>query len=932
MFDRTKQHIVKRLMDEISCLDASELEIIAENVISYKESKRLIHHGINKNYKPVKSTIDAFSDDSTIAIECSTDQNYFVDSNHRGATTPHFQKIECDINHAVEHTPPNGPDKIYLITNQEEQPSFRNEFNRSAIYRQYGLKTTIYDSRELAKFVYDQSKDNKNAFAFYRQAFPDFAANMDNYEYYGNVPALCENHIDTPEIIQVIERHLGKGNNICILQGVSGSGKTQSAINYVHKQHNYYENILWISGDDWKKDTSLSSIQRTRGGAPINIAGIFNSQKTLLVIDSLERTIEESVFDELVNGFKKGGKVLITSQIGKSGDGNYLPIPTYSRNVAIAILGETEASLSENGKKVIEICSSSPLILATIRNLAKKEGIPREELYVEVINTPENITDTVGFSIVVKILSKLEPSTLEAFKKIANSGVAYHDSEFLVHFIGGLNRSNLQKISLLLPADTPGIIKAHDLLVKSIQDTPNSGVITLSIESYIDKNKGEMTPSVLREIHLCYSQLCAENARRGERRPDWIAYALIQIEGKTKYEICQQIYTTALMPDLPLSSVMSIIDAKESHAYTLNNKKREYYYRECAVQYQNAYNAATDEDIRLEYLHHRGKSLRRCGEYHDSLKCFNQILEINPEWYAALGQIAHLGAQKEAPKEIYKAGEDAITKLLQFIFDDKSKVPLRVALAMFARLRSYKNVYKEISSHKEEIAKLSDLIALSGLEGFGQFYEAYVSFTSMFSFDHPAVAIGLAEEIPAIFLQSPASVEDSQWVSACEGLVNTATAAESSGKPELFTKLKDAALRFADLMAERQVLGNYESRALAKAYLYFGNPQKALSIINKVKTEEYNHWLQYHKAKAELELGNAAQALDDAKHALELAIDDKGARQHIAAYYDLHSQCLEANSELELAIKEIEKAISHTSNPKYKTSLETRKSKMTDRL
>lgn len=932
MFDSVKKYIEKKLMEEISCLDASTLEIVAENVISYLESKRLIHHGINKDYKPVKSTIDAFSDHSTIAVESSTDEKYFEATLKKHDHKNHYEKIENDIYHAINHKPPEGPEKIYLVTNQEEQPSFRSDFNQTPIFTQYGSKIIIYDSRELAKLVYEQSVANTRIFDFYRQAFPDFARNMDNYEYYGKVPSFCANHVKAPAATEAIDANFRNGNKICVLYGVSGTGKTQTVIEYVHENHKSYENILWLSGDDWKKDTSLASIQRTRGGLPINVAGIFNSQKTLLVIDSLERVLDNPVFDELQDGFERGGKIIITSQLSKNGDDRYFPMPVHSRDIALSILGEKETSISENGKKVIQICGASPLILSTIYNLVEKEGIDREELYVEIINSPEKVTDDNGISIVKKILSNLEHQTLEAFRKIANSASAYHDSEFLVHFIGGMNRSNLQKLSLLLPSNTPGIIKAHDLLIQSVKDSSDYVDFTAKIESYIDKHNGGMTPSVFREIHLCYSQLCEENTRRGNRYPDWITYALVQVEGETKDEICKLIFQNDLTPDLPLSAVMSIIDAKEAHAYTLEGEKRNEYYQECSAEYKKAYEIAVDASVRLEYLHHYGKALRRCGNYDEALKTFNIILEEKPDSYATWGQLAHLGAQRTAPVHIKNAGEDAIKKLLQFILNNKSKVPLRVSLAMFARLRSYWNVSKDVSKNKHHIAKLAEIIAISGLDGFGQFYEAYVSFTSMFCFEHSDVTISLTEEMPVIFMQTPSSVEETQWLSACESLVNTANAAKNSGKQALFEKLKDSAILFANRIAEKHELMNYEGRVLAKTYLVFGYPEKSLLVIEKVKKEELNHWIMYQKAKAELELANADQALKDIKVALEQAFIDPAAKKNLAAYYDLHSHCLERKGELNTAIEEIQKAISSTSSLKYKETLEKHKAEMESRL
>ena len=76
----------------------------------------------------------------------------------------------------------------------------------------------------------------------------------------------------------------------------------------------------------------------------------------------------------------------------------------------------------------------------------------------------------------------------------------------------------------------------------------------------------------------------------------------------------------------------------------------------------------------------------------------------------------------------------------------------------------------------------------------------------------------------------------------------------------------------------------------ARHYLAVENPKSAISAIEKVRKEEMNHWIQYQKAKAELELGNISRALIDAKNALEEGSKDEDAKKNIAAYYDLYSK------------------------------------------
>lgn len=127
MFEHIKQRIVKDLVTEIGYLSSTSLELIGHNIVSMVEDTRLIHHGINKDYKPCGYTVDSFSNDSMIIAEYSTEQGYFTDT----STKPDkcYQKIQHDIDHAMSHRAPSGPDKIYLISNQEEPASFRKSLN-----------------------------------------------------------------------------------------------------------------------------------------------------------------------------------------------------------------------------------------------------------------------------------------------------------------------------------------------------------------------------------------------------------------------------------------------------------------------------------------------------------------------------------------------------------------------------------------------------------------------------------------------------------------------------------------------------------------------------------------------------------------------------------------------------------------------------------
>ena len=74
MYEHLKKRIIKDLMSEISCLGATKLELVGHNVVGIREGNKMVHHGINQDYKPVEFTVDSFSEDSMVVTEYSTEQ------------------------------------------------------------------------------------------------------------------------------------------------------------------------------------------------------------------------------------------------------------------------------------------------------------------------------------------------------------------------------------------------------------------------------------------------------------------------------------------------------------------------------------------------------------------------------------------------------------------------------------------------------------------------------------------------------------------------------------------------------------------------------------------------------------------------------------------------------------------------------------------
>ncbi|MEZ3137396.1 tetratricopeptide repeat protein [Stutzerimonas kunmingensis] len=930
MSEFIRKRVTKDLIEELADIDATSLELIGHKVIESIESTELVHHGINKDYKPVGHTVDTFSQDFRVVGEYSTEEDYFEDDSGRKKLN-RFDKIEKDINHALALSGDTPPERIYLVSHKEEPASFRKKFNQSDIGKQHSGRVVFLDARELARYILKGSLDNPNAADYYRQFLPDFAQNLDNYEYYGRVPPACANHQSEELFIEEIERHFASGQRVCVLHGLSGSGKTQAAIDYVHRTLTEYENYIWIAGEDWKPDVPLSAIKRTRGGVAINVAGVFNASKTLLVVDDLSRTVTIESFAELEAGFDRGGRVIVTSQIGAHG-AIHAQVPKLSPQTAFRILGEDGGKASEICHRFVEACRFSPLILAVIRKMAEIDDIPKEELYAEVLQMPNAAHQEDGRPIMARILQRLSEQNHSALLKIANSGCTTYDSKFLTGFIGPSARASLQRLSLINRGSTPYTLAIHDLICAAVRQVQDGSELANAVERYVESNAGEMVPSVMRQIHLCASQLLEANRRRGERNPDWLTYALLQIDRGHTAELFGSMHKLPLRADMPIAELLCIVDSKEAYSYSLPKEERSTYYQTCADEYGQVVQETADPEIRAELLHHQGKALRRCAQLDVAMECFRRLLGEKPEWHATNGQIAHMGTQQNASKEIKSEGENAIDVLIRDILENPDAVPLRVSLAALSRLRSYGNVGKNLAKEPDNVRRLADVVALSALEGFDQFYEAFLALTSVFGYHHPAACLAVAEAFPDMLTILPSSVERRQWENACEGLTNIATAARFGGKAELAERLSIAAVAFARELGLASGERPYVARLVAKTFHSAGNLPEALAAIMKVPEGLRDHWILYQKSKVELASRMHDDARATAEQALVLASQDAKALGRLSIYHEQLSMCFDAQGRWQEAVDSAKTACELATDAKYKPALQARLEKLLQKL
>src|SRR5690606_22180773 len=145
------------------------------------------------------------------------------------------------------------------------------------------------------------------------------------------------------------------------------------------------------------------------------------------------------------------------------------------------------------------------------------------------------------------------------------------------------------------------------------------------------------------------------------------------------------------------------------------------------------------------------------------------------------------------------------------------------------------------------IEALGEVISQSALEGLDQFYDAFLAFTSKFSYRHPRISFKLVSAVGDMFELSPASFGKQHLLSVGESLANVAQSAQRSGDQPLARRLSGLSLLYVEALLATGALDSFSARGVAKVFTTAGNPARALEVIAAVQAGQISHWLLYRR-------------------------------------------------------------------------------------
>ena len=897
----SKKIIVNKLIDEIESLSAEKIELIGNIFLENITGIIFQHHGTNRDGRPVGHTVDSLSTDSKYIAEYSTEKDYFD-----GKTS--FPKIQNDIEHAKSFVGEGHLLKIYLICSQSEKTSFRENFYETNIFKNNQDYIEIWGAEDLADKIFDICISNtsfKNKISKY---LPDFYKEIASYADYGDIPyELDENYIQNQEFIDEIYSKIIR-EKLCVITGISGSGKTQLAMDFFQQKKDNYDDYIWFDGSELTENSNLRDVKKERLGQPINLIGSFCSHKTLLVIDNLNFRVTAKFFEDCNKGFDLGSSIIITSQI-QSDINNYV-MPDYSSACLLDMLGSSSEAAKLFIKKI-----TLPVVLTTIKTSSRNNKDEIEILINEILEDPASATDINARNVLKKVLNKLEDK--DALCKLCNTGIKKWDVYLLKKYIKLQKYKNLETLSLIKINSVSEVVQVHDFIFECMHTENEINTYMNFLLNEIGFLKGFITDSLLRQIHLSYLEIEKYCLSQEQIRNTWLTYGFFQVESERKQIIASCLWNENLCDMTSLEEIRSLVDAKETKIFCnedTDNERRKFL--EELFEANEKFHG--QNEIELILVHHIGKCFRRLKQFNESINYLSKAIEFNNNYYPSYLQIAKCSIQ-DREKKYYNQGTEAIKYVLSDILLKKS-VPFRIVLSVISDLRSFPDIYKNL--HENEIVYLKQLLSLASFEGFQQYYEAFGAFVSMFSWSFPDLCKSMFEENKKILVLSPEHQEKRQWNNICETLTNVYGRYKTE---EFGEKIKDIINEYCGQISKEYPNNDYSIKTAAKALFYIDKFEEAILLVNNF--HEPSHFMLRWKAYSEL-CCKKEECVVTAEKVVQLNEEDTRAKRYLSSNYALLSDCYEFKNDINKCIEYLDKAISICEDTKYKKQLEEKRQKI----
>lgn len=844
---KLKERSIERLIRELAVIAPTDLEYTAYALTQLIENRPLIHRGVSVNGRPTGYTVDVFDLAHDVIAECSAQAGYFAED---------FGKISNDIDHAKEKN--DQCSRLYLYSTEICPNGQWAKLAKTLATKQFGqCAISVYDARLAATLIFEKVVEANNQLDQLADFLPCLRQLFDEYIFEQGTPARPADFISDPARLKTVADAFN-ASPIINLWGLSGSGKTYAAIEYVATNGAPFAATLWLSGDDLDGVTDLRAIPVQRLGTKLNLAYQLREHACLLVVDSYESDFA-ALAGLLQNNLHPDTRVLITSQIRAPNFPN-CELPELSDATVTALLQAgpnppTDAIVT----RVRETVGRHPLVLAVLRDtICEQTGLTWPVLLDDIhdnlgrYETPRNET------VIIRILGRHQAGIVTELHLLRWLDSSLLDARFIEQFLGIAGTQKLFRRSIIKPADR-AYVRLHDLIRICLNrfDTPPPAGFdpAMPFWDYFRKNWEASPYHFQRSLHLHRSKVEA-TINPDRPVPGLQAYLCLLLRSEAISSVGLD-FLAASPLELHLVDLIAtgcIIEAIERQWQRDDNNAR---LQAGIDRITVALSTALSVPLRLDLLHHRGKFHRWLRQWTEAQGDFESVLAMDSRRWPARLQLARIlrGGKKPGATDHLRAIYDAFEA-------DEYSVPSTVILAALTELGFDDHRVFRTDFLQRRLDLLKRAVALSLVEGFSQPYQVLGRIGRHLSYTQPRVLIELVAEV-GFPLPGEAVPFERFEIAECLKVVGKAHGEENSD-PSIKRRWCNRALEYYERVANPN---HYQLTMYAECCMLVEDFRRADGLLNQVSIADRGpHW--WHRLaqakRGQIELDDALKAVTEA--------------------------------------------------------------------
>jgi tetratricopeptide (TPR) repeat protein len=841
---------IERLVPNIEAMGPGPLfETFGTRFLSRLLDIPLVQRGVSVRGNPIGRTVDATAlNDSTVA-EFSTDKGYFAGDKPRN-----------DLAHIVYRHP--SAKQIYLVSSQVAPAGSIDAFVESN--GSQGRSVHVLDARRIAEEIIDRLMASDDAIDDLSEFIPVLAMVRDEHALDLRAPRPGSRHIQRPDVDAAIAEALGRSPCVAI-SGMGGVGKSEAAAAYVETHRNEYMQTIWLDGAQIERIEDLSAVAIRRAGDALNVVGLLNNRRCLLVIDDAKANLDPAQLSSMCG---QGSHIILTRRVAQKSYS--LPLLTENESQSLLEADSVDPCPRPIFEKVLATAGGHPLSLALI-NAAVGNGTSWGDIAIDCEEIGK-FTDG-DTRLYERILGRLRSNLEGELAVFAWADQPICDTGFLRCAIKPVGVRNLQS-NALTAVDRASVIRLHEIVFAALRgggwcSEARAAELDDALELYIASLTRGDTHN-LQTVAGTHRRKLEARVAAGDRRPAYL-YALIFAWDAADADVPSLPDPTDLARSLRCASgpardmqLMLVIEAVEAlFRYEREIKgsteaKRRYRERLSVFDILDD-TPDLNPRQRAEIIHHRGKLHRSIGDGDEAAKLFEQVLESEVPLSEAKLQLVRLYSKE--PNRNLERAQQLTDELVASIATGGEGLSSSVTLGLIEALHWAREDWSN-SIFEANYDLFMAHVSRGLLAGIPQAYETLASIVRNWAWTNPSrleMLSGLIDTASAYDIR-----EDRGRGAYAE--IQQKLAKTRSG--EAADKHLKFALQGFEALKRPSA---YQRRNHAETLLELGRFLEADTILRNIIDPEGRPFVAFSLSKANLGLGNLKEALAFADEAVVAA-------------------------------------------------------------